>query len=68
MPLFTDNDRLSWVSDGQRVTLGFDSGRGCRCVVTIAAGNHARVESVKPGLFSDWVPVWRLFPEIPPGR
>lgn len=71
MPLFTEADRLRWVSDGQNVTCDVGGGRGLQCVVVHAHGLHAYVRSrAKEG--SEWygweklVPVDQLFPEVTP--
>lgn len=68
MAFFTDNDRLRWVSEGQRVTLALDDGRGLQCVVVKAAGDSAQIEAAsKTGAYADlrlWVDVSQLFPAI----
>lgn len=70
MPLFTDADRLKWVSDGQKVTADMGKGRGLDCVVVVAAGYHALVRAVSQvGPYAGWES-WRhvdsLFPAITP--
>lgn len=69
MALFQESDRLRWVSQGQRVTLVLDDGRGLPCVVRKAAGDMAEVEAENKsgthGGLCIWVDVWRLFPAIP---
>lgn len=68
MPLFSDADRLRFVNDGQRVTLGLSGGRGLACVVLKAAGDSAYVGPVNPDseYVPRWVDVYDLFPEVTP--
>lgn len=69
MAIFTDADRLTFVNEGQKVTLVFVGGAGLPCVVTMAAGDCARVEpEYNTGTYAgrSWfVRVSELFPELP---
>lgn len=77
MSLETDprvGERRRWVSEGIRVwaPTGIADVNGrfhasySVCDVVVAAGNHARVKSVKEGKFEGWMPVEELYDFVKP--
>ena len=69
MAVFTENDRLQWVSDEQHVTADMGNGHGLSCVVVKACGHTALIRSLaKTGRWAGWEKWCRvdsLFPQIP---